>query len=254
MKFNQIAQYRFPNGHYIKVESNHDVWVIGDVHGCAREFENLCTRIHNLNPHAIIIQLGDLIDRGPYLKEVFDVVDKHQVICTIGNHELNFILEHEQYKRCGSMARKENHQRLAAYQSTNIQNRVLTAMKRMYNYVIVDIADDIENERWFLSHAPIRGYEQAWPEQGITAKNGWTYCARTDPYDESYFHALDRAAHGHQHWNYIDINQQLNQMFNGDRRVLNVDGGCVYGGELVAANLLTHETIRIQPYETYFTE
>lgn len=252
MKFNQLNQYRFTSNRHIEVgHRERDVWIIGDVHGCAREFGELCHRIRLLNQNAIIVQLGDLIDRGPYLKEVFDVVDEYGVICTIGNHELNFILEHQQYKRCGSKARQENHTRFLMHSSI-VQNHILKSMQQMHNSITVDVDHGIE--RWCLSHAPVRGYEAAWPERGITAKNAWTFCARNEPYDESYFHPQDFAAHGHQHWNYTDIDKQINDVLHHGRQTLNVDGGCVYGGELVAVNLNKLQSIRIEAYETYFDE
>jgi hypothetical protein len=188
------------------------------------------------------------------MSQVFDVIEDYNVICTIGNHELNFLMEHDGVKRCNSKARHINHDRMASY-SIGEQDRILTHLRSMYNVIVVDIELKTgEIERWCLSHAPVKGYEQAWPFHGLQSRNAWTYCSRTEPYDETYLHSDDRAAHGHQHWNYIPIEDQIAQILAGERKTLNVDGGCVYGGELAAVNLNSLFALKIGAYESYWKQ
>jgi len=63
------------------------VWVIGDVHGCAIELENLLTKLDlKSGDHALLV--GDLIDRGPDSARVVDLVRSSDNLHTIkGNHE-----------------------------------------------------------------------------------------------------------------------------------------------------------------------
>ena len=64
---------------------------IGDIHGCAQTFKRLVEKIE-LRQQDELILLGDLIDRGPDSKGVFDEILRlrekgHSVILIQGNHE-----------------------------------------------------------------------------------------------------------------------------------------------------------------------
>lgn len=66
-------------------------WVIGDVHGYANTLRALLEKIE-LGKEDRLILLGDLVDRGPDSKGVFDtLIDLkkagHDVCCLMGNHE-----------------------------------------------------------------------------------------------------------------------------------------------------------------------
>lgn len=72
--------------------------LIGDVHGCARTLERLLDRLgyskHGgvwRHPRRMALFLGDIVDRGPRIREalhlVRDMVDHGQALCIMGNHE-----------------------------------------------------------------------------------------------------------------------------------------------------------------------
>jgi predicted phosphodiesterase len=63
---------------------------IGDVHGCAEEFEEL---LQLLNPTADdrLIQLGDLINRGPDSHRVVRLARENAIEAILGNHELRIL-------------------------------------------------------------------------------------------------------------------------------------------------------------------
>ena len=74
--------------------------LIGDVHGCAHTLahllENLDYRLQGgvwRHARRQVIFLGDIIDRGPRIREalhlVHDMVDHGQAFCIMGNHEFN---------------------------------------------------------------------------------------------------------------------------------------------------------------------
>ena len=74
--------------------------LIGDVHGCAHTLEHLLERLgYRLqrgvwrHPQRIAIFLGDIIDRGPGIREalhiVRDMVEAGHAHCIMGNHEFN---------------------------------------------------------------------------------------------------------------------------------------------------------------------
>lgn len=74
--------------------------LIGDVHGCAHTLEHLLDRLGyqkhgGVWRHArrMAVFLGDVIDRGPRIREalhiVHDMVEAGQALCIMGNHEFN---------------------------------------------------------------------------------------------------------------------------------------------------------------------
>ncbi|UVJ42647.1 metallophosphoesterase [Pseudomonas sp. LS1212] len=74
--------------------------LIGDVHGCAHTLEHLLDmlgyrRLGGVwrHPQRMALFLGDIIDRGPRIREalhiVHDMVEAGQARCIMGNHEFN---------------------------------------------------------------------------------------------------------------------------------------------------------------------
>ena len=51
---------------------------IGDVHGCADEFEELLAKLE-LKPDDRVIQVGDLVNRGPDSHRVIELAHEYQV-------------------------------------------------------------------------------------------------------------------------------------------------------------------------------
>ncbi|MFI8383070.1 metallophosphoesterase [Pseudomonas sp. NPDC079086] len=74
--------------------------LIGDIHGCAKTLEHLLSNLGYrqqggvwCHPQRMAIFLGDLVDRGPRIREalhlVRDMVVAGQALCIMGNHEFN---------------------------------------------------------------------------------------------------------------------------------------------------------------------
>jgi predicted phosphodiesterase len=63
---------------------------IGDVHGCADEFEELLNALE-LHPEDSVVQLGDLINRGPDSHRVIKLAREYKVESILGNHELRLL-------------------------------------------------------------------------------------------------------------------------------------------------------------------
>lgn len=74
--------------------------IIGDVHGCANTLEKLLRKLGYKNeagvyfhPTRQVIFLGDIVDRGPHIREALHLVkamvDAGTAQCILGNHEYN---------------------------------------------------------------------------------------------------------------------------------------------------------------------
>ena len=76
-------------------------WIIGDIHGCARELELLLQRLR-LAPADRLISVGDLFHRGPDPVGVMDILAAHGASFVLGNHE-HAVLAH-----CGLAPRRSD--------------------------------------------------------------------------------------------------------------------------------------------------
>ncbi len=76
--------------------------IIGDIHGCANTLEKLlcklgykCSNGVYRHPERRAIFLGDVVDRGPHIREALHLVkamvDAEAAECVLGNHEFNAI-------------------------------------------------------------------------------------------------------------------------------------------------------------------
>ncbi len=74
--------------------------IIGDIHGCANALVKLLTLMGYRNqdgvfrhPDRLAVFLGDVLDRGPHIREalgiVKNMVDQGAALCVMGNHEYN---------------------------------------------------------------------------------------------------------------------------------------------------------------------
>lgn len=225
---------------FIDVPDDTYVFAFGDVHGCHEELEEMC---HKMTKYASehgkaaqIWSLGDVIDRGPGLLEVFDVISDYNVRLIRGNHELNFLLECYGHKHCRSKERRKTHE---AFNALNVDDQefILDYIKASRNYAWFEINDT----PFLISHAPVK--------EGVVNNNNltsWTFCSRNTPYGEE-ITKNSVCIHGHQHWNYSPIDQESIK----DRAWLNLDGGVVYGDALVGVCLNTLDLFEVEAKKTY---
>ncbi len=72
------------------------IFVIGDIHGCAKTFKKLLKEVLKVTKEDSIYLLGDYIDRGPNSKKVVNRIIKmkengYKIFPIMGNHELLLI-------------------------------------------------------------------------------------------------------------------------------------------------------------------
>lgn len=230
------------------VGNTNNIWAIGDVHGCAKEFRSLCEKIREKDQDAVIYQLGDLIDRGPDLLEVFRVVKDFNVRVVLGNHEMNFLQEVMGYKECRSRARQINIEKFNLYTEKQ-KTFILDILHKGSNFAVHYNGLN----RIVLSHSVPVGFYSA-----CRNSNGWTYSITSNKNSVEGIAKLAQTAnnrnttyiHGHMNWDYDDINKSLE---SGDR-ILNIDSGCCYGEMLTALCLNLKDVIQVKAEKNYNSE
>jgi calcineurin-like phosphoesterase family protein len=232
--------------HVIDPEPHCEYYAIGDVHGCEDEYDELiekCEYDARLEGrYARIVQLGDMIDRGPHFASLIMNDPAHFRI--MGNHEYNFVLEHYGYKQKSSLARNKNHDSLAQLHAAGQQLIIDLLMERESYYTII-----LDGQAFVLSHAPIKDVEHG---IGFIYKNALgsipNYCMRSTAVDLEQLranHSRTTFVHGHQKWNYHDIETQVTEQSGYDVVSYNIDAGCVYGGDLVALRLRDSRVLKV---------
>jgi serine/threonine protein phosphatase 1 len=68
--------------------------VFGDIHGCYPTFRKLYDHVKSLYPDEQVVVAGDIPDRGPLSRQVFDFVIENQIPALLGNHELMMRMAH----------------------------------------------------------------------------------------------------------------------------------------------------------------
>ncbi|MNE71538.1 hypothetical protein D3C80_1674190 [compost metagenome] len=58
-------------------------------------------------------------------------------------------------------------------------------------------------------------------------------------------HTSTTFVHGHQKWNYHDLEEQVKEQSGFDVASYNIDAGCVYGGDLVALRLRDSSVLKV---------
>lgn len=240
-----------------------NVYAIGDVHGCYEEMKalyNKCVEDALSKDKAwYVFFMGDLIDRGPYFKEVFQFLEDHKdyTSCILGNHELNFYLEELGVKVCRSKARKISHEESDKL-STVEYDRMMKIIGDMPICVLLYFSDETGRDYMpiMLSHSPIKNIEFSRTDN-ITSKNGADFCMRNTVVDHDALHEeFDGVimVHGHQSWNFTPVEQQIKDQADYANRVINLDSGCVYGNVLTGICLNNLEEISVPAKKAYTTK
>lgn len=88
------------------LEKFDEIVVVGDIHGCYKEFKELLDKVHSETPSkkpdkCLKILVGDLVNKGPDSKEVVQLCcDKYpkSILAVRGNHDEIVLSLHKKYK------------------------------------------------------------------------------------------------------------------------------------------------------------
>lgn len=152
-------------------------YVIGDVHGCLTELDDLLKRIiadHEGRPRAkgLIVLLGDLIDRGPASAEVIELLATvklpgFRIVSIAGNHEevLQRILEGdtsriEGWLRFGGTETLRSYsadaEQIALQNPREAQASIAAAIPASHRDFLLGLADSLRFGDYLFVHAGIR--------------------------------------------------------------------------------------------------
>lgn len=214
------------------------VIVIGDIHGCADEFEALLEKLA-IRQHDRIVLLGDLVNRGPDSARVIALARKHVQRSLLGNHELRLL----NYRRTGDPThlKKSDYdtlKQLGPKDWAYLEAMPLTARVTGMGTVLV--------HGGFLPGRPWRGQ----PARIVTriqvvGPNG-------EPEKRSEY---PDAPHWSDLWQgppFVIYGHTPREEPAHSRWALGIDTGCVFGGALTACILPGRTLVQVPAREKYF--
>ncbi len=213
-----------------------EIWIVGDVHGAIFTLEKL---LKKLPRDARIIFLGDLVDRGNFSKEVFELVTTHYETL-MGNHEyLMFNYIRDALIRGKSSMWNTN----PAYGGKKTVRSYRDDLDTLFRHIelIPKLPKYLEIEGYFLTH----GFGLPYYRQKET-KTRQLYVNRLEePYPDW--------EEGWQNYEVINIfgHTAYKEPLFG-KNYIGIDTGCGHGMRLSAVALHSHKIISVDVDERDF--
>ncbi len=212
---------RLPGSHEMPAKQTMSrIIAIGDVHGCADEFEELLEALE-LRPDDRVIQLGDLVNRGPDSHRAVETARQYQVEAVLGNHELRLLTARRE--RRTDLLKDYDHATIE--QLTGEDWAYLEGMTRFRHEAVIDTVfvhgGFLPDEPWHTQPVEVITQIQVIDKRGRPAK-------RSDEPD---------APHWSEKWNsspFVVYGHTPRPNVVERPGSVGIDTGCVYGGHLTA--------------------
>lgn len=245
-------------------------YVVGDVHGCYDEMVKLLEKIESQDEDAKIIFVGDLIDRGPKVKEVLDwamknVSDNGKYQCIRGNHEqmaIDYLFEYEDWYKEREEGIPRSSMPISHYDISSV----------LMEAVGVDCPHPKEFEPYLgffksLKHSKKLTIQSSWGREIVFRVVHADYNYNTKDRARQHHYNLwkrnywgnksnEIVVHGHTptfdpEYTWLHEENTKGGMISYRMNDINVDGGCVFGKRYSSApNLLC--AIRLEDLEEFY--
>ncbi|MFT5837464.1 MAG: hypothetical protein ACI9ZV_000969 [Candidatus Azotimanducaceae bacterium] len=210
---------------------------IGDVHGCANEFEELLNALE-LKSEDRVIQVGDLVNRGPDSHRVIELARHYKVESILGNHELRLLTARQKNKP--SLLKDYDHptiEQLTADDWTYLEAMPKFLYDAKIDTVIVH-GGFLPDQPWQTQSLDLITSIQVIDKKGKAAKRSDAPDAA--PWADSW-HGSPFVIYGH-----TPRPKVLKRASS-----IGIDTGCVYGGHLTAYIVEDKSLIEVRAHKTY---
>lgn len=214
------------------------VIAVGDIHGCAWEFERLLEKLALTRQDRLVL-LGDLVNRGPDSVRVIALARAHAHCALLGNHELRLL----NYRRTGDPTHLkksdyETLQKFGAEEWAYLANMPLTYQVPETNSILV--------HGGFLPHRSWRGQ----------AARIVTRIQVVGPDGEAHKRSeFPDASHWSDLWQgppFVVYGHTPRFEPGYSRWALGIDTSCVLGGALTACVLPGREIVQVRARQIYY--
>ena len=215
---------------------NGRVLVVGDVHGCFEELQELLSKCNYRSSVDQLVFVGDILGKGPLSLQVVDFAMKQGALCVRGNHE-QVVISWYQNKPANTPKLKPSYLKLAQSLSPQHWNYLLSCPLYLeipeYDLLVVHAGID-----------PSVGLDEQDSELMMNMRNrksngqGFTSVYEDGTPWIVFF--------GH------DAKRGLQDRYRNETLVaLGLDSGVVYGGQLSAYALPDHQLVQVQAKRVY---
>lgn len=210
---------------------------IGDVHGCADEFEELLEALE-LEPEDRIIQVGDLVNRGPDSHRVIELAREYKVESILGNHELRLL----------TARRKKRPNLLKDYDTDTIAQltkKDWAFLEKLPTYIHLKSIDTVCVHGGFLPNRPWKSQ----PAEIITSIQVIDHKGRPAKRSEA-----PKAPTWADSWNgspFVIYGHTPRPNVLQHPGSIGIDTGCVYGGHLTAYIIEDNSFVEVRALKTY---
>lgn len=227
--------------------------IVGDIHGCIEEFDELRKLVSYNKETDKLILLGDLIDRGPDSVGVVRRARELNLDCVVGNHELKYLKWYKSYGSRVDVFDKKNHYTEFSDEDVNYIFRMPTYIKvNSQNTIVVHAGlkpgiplekqskDDLcylrytDSDRKFISLKKINSMGK-----DAVGARFWT----------EFWYGPESVVYGH---NVHSYENPLIEVVAPDVVCYGLDTGCCFGGRLTALILESKEIVQVQAKRTYY--
>lgn len=210
--------------------------IVGDVHGCLLELEELLKKLDYQRDKDQLYFVGDLINKGPNSKGVLDLAMAEEAICVMGNHEWGFLkfLENESYKKNFTILKEHFGDELDKYVEY-IKTFPLYWEEEDFLLVHAGISplhlEDLANEK-----PKVLTTIRTWDGKGEDLNN------KKDPAWFELYQKDKLIVFGH--WATLGLVEREN--------AIGLDSGCLYGNQLSSLVLPSREIVQVQAAQCYY--
>lgn len=229
--------------------------LIGDIHGCLEEFEELLDKLQYNKEKDRIILLGDLVDRGKFSAEMIRKSREMGLTCVMGNHDQKVI----KWFRAQGTQQEQFHQGKDYYHQFNDQD--INYIAQMPLYVKIPEHNTIIVHAGLRTGIPIEKQDR----QDLLYLR---YCTSDKKFVSlKKIHKLGKEGSGAHFWTEfgpfgdysVVYGHNVNSMetiridyYDNGTAAYGIDTGCCFGGHLSALILETKEVIQVKAQKVYY--
>lgn len=217
---------------------------IGDIHGCAVEFQELLDYVGYRKENDRLLLAGDAFTRGPDPVRVWEIIQNTDAEMTLGNHDERLIFWLRRRLKGQPDAIRKPDQLFTVNHLMPVAGEVLTWLKVAPLY--------IKEKAFLLVHAginPKKGFKGTTREEFLTIRTWPPVGGTAGPRWHDYYKPDDRILiFGHDAPGGVVVKRRE----NGSTYLIGLDSGCVYGGALSAYILEEDRIVQIKSKRKYY--
>lgn len=225
--------------------------IVGDIHGCIDEFNELIKKLSYDKNSDRLILLGDLVDRGPDSQAVVQLAREMDLECVMGNHEHKFLKWFRSSLSSQEIYGHKSYYNKLSDEDVNYIARMPYSIKINNTIVVhaglragVSLANQTKDDLMYIRFMDATSKFISLKKISKFGKDElgahfWT----------EFWQGPESVVYGHHVHSYQD--PLVEEIYPGVM-CYGIDTGCCFGGKLTALILETKEIVQVQAKKSYY--